>query len=170
MADGGRLRRFGAGLQERYDTLPKSHHGFERLVEGPHAGKRTGVFTIPEFYSRFIRYDHVPRGLAEWRSLPDSYLATATNGRVFADPLGEFTALREGLLAYYPGRRQTEEAGSTLRSGRADRAVQLRQKPRTGRVGRGILRCEPVLSRRRSPSSTCSTRGTSRSTSGCIMV
>jgi hypothetical protein len=44
----------------------------------------------------------VPASLAEWRSLPEAYLATATNGRVFADPLGEFTAFREGLLAFYP--------------------------------------------------------------------
>ncbi len=93
---------FGADLQERYDALPKSFKGFERMIEGPHAGKRTGVFEITDFYRRFIRYDHVPSTLAEWRSLPETYLATATNGRVFADPLGEFTAFRDGLLAFYP--------------------------------------------------------------------
>jgi hypothetical protein len=93
---------FGAELQERYDALPKSYGGFERRVEGPYTGKRTGVFEIKDFYRRFIRYDHVPASLAEWRSLPETYLATATNGRVFVDPLGEFTAFREGLLAFYP--------------------------------------------------------------------
>lgn len=93
---------FGEGLQERYDALASSFRGYERRVEGPHAGKRTGVFEITDFYRRFIRYDHVPSSLAEWRSLPETYLATATNGRVFADPLGEFTAFREGLLAFYP--------------------------------------------------------------------
>ncbi len=49
-----------------------------------------------------MRYDHVPVSLAEWRAVPETYLATATNGKVFADPLGEFTAFREGLLAFYP--------------------------------------------------------------------
>jgi hypothetical protein len=94
--------QIGAELQARYDALPKIFQGYERLLEGPHAGKRTGVFAITDFYRRFIRYDHVPTTLAEWRSLPETYLATATNGRVFSDPLGEFTAFREGLLAFYP--------------------------------------------------------------------
>jgi len=95
-------QEFGAELQYEYDRLPKSHAGFERSVDGPHAGKRTGVFEITGFYRRFIRYDHVPATLAEWRSLPETYLATATNGKVFTDPLGEFTAFRQGLLAFYP--------------------------------------------------------------------
>ncbi len=94
--------KIGSDVQARYDALPRDHRGFERGVEGPHAGKRTGVFEITEFYRRFIRYDHVPATLAEWRALPEAYLATATNGRIFADPLGEFTAFREGLLAFYP--------------------------------------------------------------------
>lgn len=92
----------GEELQERYDALPNGFRGFERAVEGPHAGKRTGVFEITDFYRRFIRYDHVPSSLAEWRSLPETYLATATNGKVFADPSGAFTGFREGLLAFYP--------------------------------------------------------------------
>jgi Domain of unknown function (DUF4037) len=89
-------------LQERYDALPKRFAAFERPVEGPYAGKRTGVFEVKDFYRRFVRYDHVPATLAEWRALPETYLATATNGRVFVDPLGEFIAFREGLLAFYP--------------------------------------------------------------------
>jgi hypothetical protein len=92
----------GAELQQRYEALPRRFEGFERRAEGPYAGKRTGVFEIKDFYRRFIRYDQVPTTLAEWRSLPEAYLATATNGRVFADPLGEFTAFRQGLLGFYP--------------------------------------------------------------------
>jgi hypothetical protein len=92
----------GAELEALYDRLPTQHAGFTRTVEGPHAGKRTGVFAITDFYRRFVRYDHVPATLAEWRALPETYLATATNGRVFTDPLGDFTAFREGLLTFYP--------------------------------------------------------------------
>jgi hypothetical protein len=55
-------------------------------------------FSRSRISTEFIRYDHVPSTLAEWRSLPETYLATATNGRVFADPLGEFTAFRDGSL------------------------------------------------------------------------
>ena len=92
----------GADLQVRYDALPRRYAGFERRVGGPHAGRRTGVFKIKDFYRRFIRYDHVPASLAEWRSLPETHLATATNGKIFADPLGEFSVFRAGLLAFYP--------------------------------------------------------------------
>lgn len=92
----------GGDLQVLYDGLPDSFAGLPRPDLGPHAGKRTGVFEITEFYRRFVRYDHVPETLAEWRALPETFLATATNGRVFTDPLGEFTAFREGLLAFYP--------------------------------------------------------------------
>jgi hypothetical protein len=93
---------YGADLQKGYDALPRSFAGFEPRVECAEAGQRVGVFETKGFYRRFIRYDHVPATLAEWRSLPETHLATATNGRVFADPLGEFTAFREGLLAFYP--------------------------------------------------------------------
>lgn len=93
---------FGTELQALYEALPESFAGFERKVEGPHAGRRSGVFEVKDFYRRFIRYDHVPTTLAEWRSLPETHLATATNGRVFVDPLGEFTAFRTGLLTFYP--------------------------------------------------------------------
>jgi hypothetical protein len=92
----------GVELQAGYDSLPDHFAGFERHAESPHAGKRTGVFSVTDFYRRFIRFDHVPATLAEWRALPETYLATATNGKVFVDPLGEFTAFREGLLAFYP--------------------------------------------------------------------
>ena len=92
----------GAGLQALYEGLPASFGGFSRPTMGPRAGKRAGVFEVTEFYRRFARYDHVPATLAEWRALPETFLATATNGRVFTDPLGEFTAFREGLLAFYP--------------------------------------------------------------------
>ncbi|MBQ9299938.1 MAG: DUF4037 domain-containing protein, partial [Clostridia bacterium] len=48
-------------------------------------------------YSFYIG-DHVPRSCMEWLGIPDFYLAEATNGRVFRDPLGEFTRVRQALL------------------------------------------------------------------------
>jgi hypothetical protein len=38
----------------------------------------------------------------EWRLIPETYLAEATNGRVFVDPVGEFSAFRQKLKDYYP--------------------------------------------------------------------
>jgi hypothetical protein len=34
--------------------------------------------------------------------IPESNLATCTNGKVFCDPLGDFTRWRQALLDYYP--------------------------------------------------------------------
>ena len=135
MADGEDYAEVGEELQKRYDELPSPYRGFERAVEGPHTGKRTGVFEVKDFYRRFIRYDHVPSTLAEWRSLPETYLATATNGRVFADPLGEFTAFREGLLAFYP-----EDVRLKKMAARCAAAGQAGQY----NYGRCVVRGEPV--------------------------
>ena len=40
--------------------------------------------------------------MREWRVIPESNLATATNGRVFTDPAGKFSAFRESLKQFYP--------------------------------------------------------------------
>ncbi|MEG0392900.1 MAG: DUF4037 domain-containing protein, partial [Anaerovoracaceae bacterium] len=39
---------------------------------------------------------------ARWLTIPEAFLATATNGEVFADWSGEFSAIRARLLAGYP--------------------------------------------------------------------
>ncbi|MGN1014762.1 MAG: DUF4037 domain-containing protein, partial [Butyricicoccus sp.] len=38
----------------------------------------------------------------QWRRVPEHFLATAVNGAVFADPLGEFSAIRNRLQQGYP--------------------------------------------------------------------
>jgi hypothetical protein len=44
----------------------------------------------------------IPATLDEWLIIPENNLATCTNGRVFHDPLGEFTSWRKSLLGFYP--------------------------------------------------------------------
>ena len=66
------------------------------------AEDRSGVITIPEFYRRFTGCPGVPQTALQWLRVPDHLLATAVNGEVFRDDLGEFTALREALLEGYP--------------------------------------------------------------------
>ena len=43
-----------------------------------------------------------PQTWKQWRAIPEHFLAVSTNGEVFSDGLGAFTAFREALLAYYP--------------------------------------------------------------------
>lgn len=92
----------GAGLQEAFDALPGSFAGFEPRQESAWGRGRSGVFEIGRFYRRFIGLNHPPQSLREWRAIPEGNLATATNGRVFTDPPGDFSDFRERLLEFYP--------------------------------------------------------------------
>mgnify|MGYP003571392903 CR=1 FL=1 len=89
--------KFGFKLLRAYNNLPKT-------FEGATVGKRSafgsdgkGVKIIEDFYD-FYTGGGLPTTNAEWLSIPDFYLAEATNGRVFFDGLGEFTKIREYLL------------------------------------------------------------------------
>ncbi|MHC5215348.1 DUF4037 domain-containing protein [Enterococcus sp. LJL128] len=60
------------------------------------------VYSIEEFYKNFTLCDSVPQTIQEWLRIPQDFLSIATNGQVFMDNLGQFTAFRKQLLAYYP--------------------------------------------------------------------
>jgi hypothetical protein len=65
-------------------------------------GARVTVQTCGEFYADLLGVSDVPRTLTEWRRAPEENFAMATNGAVFLDNAGEFTRIRDELLAYYP--------------------------------------------------------------------
>jgi len=46
--------------------------------------------------------DGPPETSLQWLAVSDQALSVCTNGRVFLDGPGEFTGIRERLLAYYP--------------------------------------------------------------------
>jgi hypothetical protein len=92
----------GARLQQAYDGLPASFMGFPPREESDGGAGRVGAQQTSFFYRKFMGIADVPQTLAEWRRIPEQFLAAATNGEVFNDPLGEFTRIREGLLRYYP--------------------------------------------------------------------
>ncbi len=87
----------GEELQRAYDGLPSTYMGITRFTTLK-AQKRVGVFRIGDFYEGLIGLRDVPTTLF----LDDYRLATAVNGRVFRDGLGEFTRIRRGIQAYYP--------------------------------------------------------------------
>jgi hypothetical protein len=94
--------RVGAELQQAYAGLPPVFEGFGPRRASPGEEWRVGVGRTAAFYRRFTGLDRPPERLEEWLRIPEESLATCTNGRVFRDPLGEFTGRREALLAYYP--------------------------------------------------------------------
>lgn len=89
-------------LRAALEGLPRSFAGFDGRAQSTWGTDRVGVFEIGSFYQGLIGLDHPPQTLDEWRSIPEEPLAMATNGRVFTDPLGDFTRFREALLAFYP--------------------------------------------------------------------
>lgn len=91
----------GEELQRAYEELPSTYMGITRVTT-PKASKRVGVFRISEFYEGLLGLSDVPVTRNQWLFLDDYRLATACNGKVFRDDLGEFTRIRKGILAYYP--------------------------------------------------------------------
>ena len=94
-------KKFGKKLQKEYDKLPKEFMGYKRLTTD-NAGKRVGVFRIDKFYEKLLGYKGVPDDEEAWLLTEDDRLSHATNGEVFEDGPGVFSAVRNELLKYYP--------------------------------------------------------------------
>ena len=95
-------RDSGEALRRALDALPKSINGYPVREESRWGAGRTGVWEIGRFYFKYLGHYGVPPTPSAWLTIPEEHLATATNGAVFADPAGEFTRIREELLAFYP--------------------------------------------------------------------
>jgi len=93
---------FGSDLQAGYDRLPTPFAGVPARTTTARSGQRVGVFAIDDFYSQFLGAPELPISAADWLQIPEELLATAVNGAVFNDPLGQFSHVRQSLLAYYP--------------------------------------------------------------------
>ena len=98
----GDFDEIGADLQEAYAALPEMFMGYGPRVASIGEEGRTGVNTIGAFYQSYTGLDRLPASLGEWLSIPEHSLATCTNGRIFDDPLGDFSRWREALLGFYP--------------------------------------------------------------------
>ncbi len=93
---------YGRKLQDEIDRLPKSYACFEARNECELGAGRIGVIAIEDFYDKFLSIHNVPENSRVWLAMEDFALSTATNGRIFLDNYGQFTEIREGLLAHYP--------------------------------------------------------------------
>lgn len=95
-------RQYGQALAEAYEKLPKDFMGVSGRICSAHGGGRVGVQETGGFYYGLLGTDTIPSTAREWLYLPESRLAAATNGAVFRDDLGAFTAFRNALRAFYP--------------------------------------------------------------------
>ena len=89
----------GESLVALLESLPPPPRSPRLTPEG--RGRR-GVHETGAFYRHFLGLPRAPRTLDEWRAAPEAGLAAATNGELFVDPPGEFSSIRDDLLAFYP--------------------------------------------------------------------
>ena len=89
-------------IESAFALLPDTFEGHPvRMMPEARMG-RVGPLPLRGFYRRFLGLDRLPAALQEWRTIPEYHLCSCTNGAVFMDSSGEFSAMREGLLRYYP--------------------------------------------------------------------
>lgn len=98
----GDYQSCGKELQAVYDSLPKNYEGFGSGVVTAEGSDRLGVFSVEGFFEKFLGTGKLPETAFQWLLLPEGSLAACTNGQIWKDPLGEFTAFRNGLLHFYP--------------------------------------------------------------------
>ena len=94
-------RRTAFLLERAYAKLPKELEGFTRSLMNPVGGNRHGVLRMDEFFLSKVGSPDGSLTAAQWLTTPEFYLAEVTNGAVFRDDCGAFTAIRE-KLAYLP--------------------------------------------------------------------
>ena len=92
----------GQRLQADYEALPKVFQGYgpcKSTARATGASRRDGVFEIGAFFESITGYSEAPSEDAphEWLMLDEATLAAATNGQIFADPLGRFSKVRQGF-------------------------------------------------------------------------
>ncbi|MBQ6425744.1 MAG: DUF4037 domain-containing protein, partial [Clostridia bacterium] len=94
-------QRLSDAYNELVDSAERSYYT-ERLRE------RRGVMTVHDFYSNILHVDCDTKNCRltedQWYRLDHSCLKTATNGEIYRDDLGAFTAFRKYLQNYYPDR------------------------------------------------------------------
>lgn len=89
---------YGAAVQQMLMELPATFYGYPvSWVPG-----RNGVLEIGAFYRKYLNVDGVPATIGQWLAIPAHHLAVATNGEVFEDELGKFSAIRNDLQQGYP--------------------------------------------------------------------
>lgn len=94
--------QYGTQMQAAYDSLPQEFMGFSGRTIEEQGTDRVGVLCLEDFYRKLLGRDAVPESAQEWLVLSEADLAAVTNGKVFEDRLGRFSAIRDGLCQYYP--------------------------------------------------------------------
>jgi hypothetical protein len=92
----------GDRLEQLYRELEPREAGFGPAVKVDRSVRRDGVIAIETFLQTSIGTHRIPETTRDWLLVPEQGLALCTNGEVFLDESGTFTAMRDQLARYYP--------------------------------------------------------------------
>ena len=112
-------RRTAFALERAYAALPKEFMGVKRAMLAPVGGARHGVLRTADFFREKTGSVDGNLSLMEWLALPEYLLAEAVNGEIFADGLGEVTAIRDRLRHRPADVRFKKLAGQLLLMGQS---------------------------------------------------
>ena len=96
------FKKFGNKLHGAYAALPQTYKGFGPRTPSPGEEWRAGVTPIRTFFARVTGLGTPPANNDDWLRVPEHCFASAVNGKVFTDPLGEFSKWRQAIAEYYP--------------------------------------------------------------------
>ncbi len=87
--------KYGVKLNRVYNEITKEYgHKPERKSRG---NITRGVKNIEEFFFAYLGRRGLPESNFEWFKIPSYSLAEATNGKIFYDAVGEFTAFQKKI-------------------------------------------------------------------------
>jgi len=95
-------KAIGFPLMRAYTKLSREYNGSSSSGHVSFLTGKYGVMTIGDFFRHQTGCPSVPGTWQEWFAVPEYAMFTATNGKVFRDDLGKFTAIRNGLRENYP--------------------------------------------------------------------
>jgi len=101
-------------LERAYAKLPKEFEGFRRSLMSPVGGNRHGVLRMDDFFLSKVGAADGRLSAEQWLTIPEFYLAEATNGAVFRDDCGAFSAVRKKLSSLPEDIRRKKLAGELL--------------------------------------------------------
>ena len=107
-------RRTAFLLERAYAKLPREFEGYARSLMSPVGGSRHGVLRMDDFFLSKVGSPDGDLSTEQWLTIPEFYLAEATNGKVFRDDCGAFTAIREKLQTLPEDVRRKKLAGELL--------------------------------------------------------
>ena len=111
--------RCAFALERAYSSLPREFMGYKRNTSGPVGGQRHGVIRISDFFKEKTGTEDGLLSENDYFFIPEQSLAEATNGKVFSDPSGYFSALRKRLRYFPENVRLKKLAGHLLLMGQS---------------------------------------------------